>query len=121
MDGKPVEGATVTFFPASEGGQAASSMTDASGKFKLLNPSNDKGIPNGTYKATVVRGSEGIAQTSGDHTKDMLEFHNKTKEAKSKDEANIKSMLPVKYSKADTTPLTITIPASGSIELKLEK
>lgn len=128
LGGSPVEGATVTFYPTSEGGQAASAITDANGKFKLTNPTNDKGIPKGTYKVTITKGDPSenkIDIDPNDPTKSMAEFamKNKTKSAKGMEIAPAKesSTLPPRYSKQDTTPFTITIPADGAINLALEK
>lgn len=128
MDGAPVEKATVLFIPTKEGGQSATGQTDASGKFKLNNPSNDKGIPAGTYKVVITKGDPASTPASGgadlsDPTKAMEEFFKNQK----KDKRGMpippeaKSELPVKYTKQDTTPLEVTIPASGAINLILEK
>jgi hypothetical protein len=56
FQGKPIEGALVTFFPteAKPGYRSLTGMTDAKGRFRLaFNRSND-GAPVGKYKVSVV-------------------------------------------------------------------
>jgi hypothetical protein len=52
LDGKPVEGASVTFMPQFAG-QPALGTTDAAGKFTLTTHPHGRGAMPGTHKVTV--------------------------------------------------------------------
>ena len=52
--GKPVEGAIVAFTPT-EGGTAASGITDASGVYKLTTRSSGDGAVKGKYAITIAK------------------------------------------------------------------
>jgi hypothetical protein len=130
LDGAPVDGAMVTFNPTFEGGQSASGRTDSSGKFKLINPTSDKGIMKGQYKVTITKGDpveDKLPTDAGDATKSMEEYWKTHKGTAAggpkKAPASIvpKSILNVRYSKVDSTPFTITVPSDGAVTLQLEK
>src|SRR5262245_14538073 len=54
LDGKPVEGAVVTFVPTDDKGTTPVGQTDSSGKFTLT--TNGKpGAKSGDYKVTVTK------------------------------------------------------------------
>jgi hypothetical protein len=56
FDGKPLEGAIVTFVPRSAGGVAASATTDARGRYHLLTPGAPRpGIAPGDYAITIMK------------------------------------------------------------------
>jgi len=54
LDGKPLEGATVSFNPEDGKGEVASGMSNASGEF-TLNTRGKPGINPGNYKVTVTK------------------------------------------------------------------
>ena len=54
MNGSPIEGAVVSFSPAS-GGAAATGVTDASGKYSLSTRSQGDGAVAGKYKVTIAK------------------------------------------------------------------
>jgi hypothetical protein len=136
MGDSPLEGATVMFFPTTEGAQAGSGKTDAAGKFVIMNPSSKDGtLPSGTYKVTVTKidlssTAEPVDVTALDPTTAMAKVAGPMK--KSIPGAKIisppgmsaksgKNLIPHSYSKTDTTPITITVPASGPVTIKIDK
>jgi len=121
LDGKPVEGATVSFIPVGEKGQSANGFTDATGKYSLTTGTGKKkGALAGEYKVTVTKSE---AMTTGPLKPGSPEYMAKMKEMSSpgaKKSAPKGSLLPEKYSDASKTPLTLKVP-SDNYDLKLEK
>jgi hypothetical protein len=136
LDGKPVEGATVSFV-SEDGAKSYSGQTDANGEFTLSGGPRS-GAPNGTYKVTVtktakVSGAEQMAPGGEDyvkHMKDESKGDKKTTMAGpgAKGPPGMKGMpmmpgmpmpvgggagpksdLPTLYASASTTPLTVTV------------
>jgi hypothetical protein len=63
QDGKPVDGATVTFVPAGEG-KSATGVTDASGKYTLTTSKAGDGAAAGQYGVKIVKYEGGEAETA---------------------------------------------------------
>lgn len=130
LDGSPLEGATVTFAPASAGGKAASGVTDATGKYQLttLNP-NDGALP-GSYNVGVTKleGGGQDVDLSGlseeEATAKAMEMHYKgggADAAVSKQGAKAaKNLIPQKYSMPKSSGLKADVPDSGSSELNFD-
>lgn len=133
-DGTPLDGATIVFMNES-GSKQATGRSDENGKFSL-DYNNGPGVPAGTYKVMVTRTKivEGTspAEAAGKIDKGYLEKM-KAKDLPKGTElpahmvGNKKAAkadigdLPTVYSSPTTTPLTVTVPAAGPVELKLEK
>lgn len=117
LDSKPVEGAMVSFTNADNpGAPSAEGTTDASGKF-TLSSRGKPGVPAGNYKATVTKTESkgpapGAAMTPGspEYVK-MMQGMSK--------QGPPKSLVPDKYTKANTTPFTFKVPPDSS-PLKLD-
>jgi hypothetical protein len=143
VDGKPVEGATVTFI-SEKGDQSFSGSTNANGEFSLASGQQLGAYP-GNYKVLVVKSpthptDEALDPSSPDVMKQMKkETESIVKAAtptgndpKSKmmkgaggsvplaPGATIKSVLPHTYAKLDTTPLTAKVPSETPITLELK-
>jgi len=139
-DGAPVDGATVVFITES-GSKQATGRTDSSGKFSL-EYNNGPGIPSGTYKVMVTRVKVVEGTPVGDPTKLDKSYLEKMKSKEIAKSAGgggpgggpVSPMpggkgekkadagdLPGVYSSPSTTPLTVTVPPAGPVELKLEK
>jgi hypothetical protein len=148
MDGKPVEGATVTFI-TEDGTQSASGQTDASGNFSLT-AGGKEGVLPGTYKVMVIKTKPtATPEEGGDPAEAMKHYSEDAKAAakkanapppggmdmKSKMKMNApgggaaaakpgaetRSELPSVYSAAGTTPITVKVPPDNQpvqIELK---
>ena len=113
LDGKPVEGAAVTFVPTAEG-QPAMSITDAQGKFTLSTGTAAGAVP-GTYAVTVVKMKEDAeASEEGDPESEGL-----------MGEENIEVdsdlyVVPQKYSDPETSGLTVEVkPGMEPVNLDL--
>jgi hypothetical protein len=105
--GHPLSVVLVMCQPES-GGVACSAISDEKGKFSLMSFNPDPGAVPGKYKVAVLS-----TQQPQEHAEDVLL------------ERNIKPKqqtppLPVKYSKFETSGLTIEIPAEGTVELKVD-
>ena len=102
LDGDPVEGATVRFFP--ESGRASSGKTDTNGYYELRYTRSEMGAIIGKHKVTVSQ----EAGLTGDYGK---------KEEKEEVE---RTPVPRKYSDRKKTKLSETVESgSNTINLKL--
>lgn len=63
MDGKPLQGATITFYPTSGGGYesggAAHGVTDEQGKYELRYSRQDMGAEIGMHKVVITTAEDG--------------------------------------------------------------
>lgn len=133
MDGKPVEGATVTY-TAEDGSKAFSGMTDSSGAFSLEGSGGSGALP-GEYKVVVVKASkipgvENMSPESGDYKKMMEKMGKQQMKPQTgpamppppgSDGDGVKTELPAVYANVKTTPLTAKVPPPSQpvqIELK---
>ena len=109
--GAPVEGATVTFHPAS-GGKAAFGMTDAQGVYQLTTQAPQDGAVPGEYTVTVskveIPASASVPEDHPDYGKTL-----------NQPEPEPKSLLPEKYRDPKTSDLKGTV-ASGENQLNFE-
>jgi hypothetical protein len=124
LDGKAVDGATVSFVPDGEG-RSASAMTSSDGTFRLttVNP-GDGAIP-GRYRISVTK----LSQATGDgRASSQEEGMNQIRErmknggeaAMRKPAEKPKDELPARYKDPATSGLVETIQASGDNTHKLE-
>jgi hypothetical protein len=106
LDGKPVEGAQVVIVPAAAGTTGATAVTDASGHFALrAYPEKDGAIP-GEYKVQVSKTVE-------------VKLTGKAGSLDGGDPVRFDYGVPGKYTNADKSGLTVTIPDSGNKDIKL--
>jgi hypothetical protein len=121
LDGAPVEGAKVTYYPLS-GDAPPFGVTDAKGHFELCTfdiktvKSIDGALP-GEYKVTV----EIPAPTGRSPIQDMEAEHTKGRAKPSAQKAKEVKVLHANYADISKTPLTQTVPPQGAVELKLTK
>ena len=105
-NGQPVSGASVTFMPTEQGGQVASGVTDAEGKF-ALNTLGNKGAAPGKYQVGIVK-----ASSQGDTSKltpeDMKKMADTGKTMQAKPE------IPPKYAGPQTSGLQATVTTDAS-------
>jgi hypothetical protein len=126
LDGKPLEGALVTFIPEAKDGHLATGRTDTGGHFQLTTFNTDDGALAGQYKVTVAKTEESKDSTT--KTPDQMSDDEKMKmfmrmspkgrnqEAKKK----LASLIPAVYSDQSKTPLKETVPPpNGKVELSL--
>lgn len=110
-NGQAVEGATVTFGPASAEGHAASGKTNASGQFTLSTFEQGDGAVPGTYIVTIFK-TEGEPAPSGG-TETDIDAAYRAAEAQGVDvvsgtgggaASEVKDLLPTKYKDPGSTP-----------------
>lgn len=114
QDGKPVEGATVSFVTTGSG-RGAVGVTDSSGKYNLTTfESNDGAVP-GTYKVRVAK-YDGPQETEVDTMAEdtasddgLVEMPADYSGAEEDDAAESKNLLPEKYNSVTGTPLEYTV------------
>lgn len=104
VDGKPIGGATVSFYPVQ--GRASLGVTDENGAYTLTYVRNQKGALVGKHEVTV---KTIITSSSG------YGYEDKSKAAPRKE------MLPEKYWKRQKTELTATVEkGNNTIDFDLE-
>jgi hypothetical protein len=119
LNGKPVEGATVTFYPVNGLGSSVG-VTDSSGKYSLTTfRSNDGAVP-GQYKVSIVKVPPGAPPVksplpagqlaSGDL--DASYAPPPVTNIPEQDSSGPKSEIPAQYANADTSALRGTITES---------
>jgi hypothetical protein len=104
--GRPVEGATIVFAPRG-GATAATGRTDSSGRFSVSAFPPDAGAVPGNYTVTISK-TEELPQTapaSHDAPADV---------------PRPRSLIPEKYSVAESSGLTATVPEDGTSDLTFE-
>ena len=96
VDGKPGDGAAVTFIPKDgTPGNGGTAVADASGKYEIATPQGKKGLPPGAYKVTMSyrRNPDG---TAPDPNTPPIE-------------SKATEWLPPKFSDRDKTELNATV------------
>lgn len=123
LNGAPVAGATVTFSPEQSGIPTAMGISDGQGLYKLTTYTSGDGAGEGSFKVLVYKMSEedaGPSLPTHDPTgrgPSAAPTHSGPRGAGGKKAA---SLLPEKYMKASTTPLTKSVQAGpNTIDLEL--
>ena len=114
LDGKPVDGATVTFHPEAEQGHVATGLTDADGVFQLQTFAEADGALPGEYKVTVIKTEAQSAPGSASGPEQMMKtmFNRQKKRS---------SLLPKQYADLSRTPLRARVPdEKGHVKLELK-
>lgn len=111
-NGNPVEGAMVTFRPASEGAQGAFARTDAEGKYELSSSAAaTSGVVPGEYNVTVTKTEVGESNVASEEDPDYNPY--------ATGQTKPKSVLPKKYADAKTSDLQFTV-SGGENDLPIE-
>lgn len=100
--GSPVDGATVTFMPQSEGSAGAVGKTDASGKYSLTTFQLGDGAIPGTYQVTVSK----VVIEAGISEEESNAYLARGETPPPPTEKNL---LPEKYKSPETTDLTAEV------------
>jgi hypothetical protein len=131
IQGKALEGASV-MFQTEDGNPVGTGVTDANGNFKLKSTQGKERIPAGNYVVTVIKST--AIQTEGGKDMDMAKMGEEmAKKAGVKPGAGpmnpmmkksvtplSKNLVPEKYSNSKSSPLKVTVPTKGPVELKLD-
>ena len=113
FQGKPVEGAHVTFSPQATGGHAAFARTDAEGRFELATSAGSGAVP-GAYGVTVSKET-----TEGGLTAEQAQAYYE-KHGQSPPPPKVIDQLPAKYKKTATSGLTATVKEGDANDFKFE-
>ncbi|WP_417392005.1 carboxypeptidase regulatory-like domain-containing protein [Gimesia sp.] len=114
FDGEPVEGASITFRPVDESGQTANGRTDEQGVFQMGTFEGTDGVVAGDY--TVM-----ISKLESQEVAEVLPEDDPNYDPNPKPQPPPENLLPEKYSKADTSGLTVTVSEGKEIsDLKFE-
>jgi hypothetical protein len=125
LDGKPVEGATVTFLPKDGSGRSASGLTGSDGVFHLTTFNTGDGALPGTYKVTVtihesVTGSGPPNTSSPDSMKKIMMEGFKKSDTEARGKSKKPSPIPAVYREVRSTPLQYQVPVDGRLALELK-
>ena len=107
LDGKPVDGAQVVLIPSGEGATGAYGTTDASGRFSLRAYDEKEGAIPGEYKVQVSK----TVQVKVEGAPGSLDGG---------DPVRFDYAVPARYTSAQSSGLTATIPESGATDLRFE-
>jgi hypothetical protein len=111
LDGKPLDGATVTFYPEG-GGNRGFARTGTDGRFVITGMKGEEGLPPGQYKVTVSKLNVPTGGEIDDPTSPAIGAVT---------EADIKSDLPAIYSDPSKTILSYAVTGDGKpIEIQLD-
>lgn len=113
FQGKPVEGAHVTFVPQAPGTPAAFAQTDAQGRFQLMHATGQGAVP-GPYGVTIAK-----YVTDGGTRREEAEAHFQETD-QPPPEPKVTSLLPAKYKKVETSGLSATVESGGAEDFKFE-
>jgi hypothetical protein len=123
LEGVPLEGAKVTYYPSSGEGPSLG-VTDARGRFELstfdmkTRKSMDGALP-GDYKVTVEMPSPGGGRNPAEAMEaEHMKGRARPKAAGKEKEATV---LHANYTDVSKTPLKQLVPPQGAVELKLTK
>lgn len=130
MDGQPVAGAMLVFYPKASDGESGSGMTDEKGVYTVTCAGSSKGgsgLKPGEYQVTVSKYDEqkdpdDEAYEKGEITYDELQ-QRKAKKSKIGDSTTAPLLTPKQYAATGTTPLTVTVtddPKSNVFDFNLE-
>ena len=110
MDGKPLDGAMVTFH--GEGGTGGFGKTGTDGKFVITGAKGQGGLPPGMYKVTVSKMNLPAGGVSDDPTNPAVGAVT---------DVDVKNDLPAIYSDLSKTVLSYSVTGDGKpIEIQLD-
>ncbi len=118
LEGQPLEGATIMFYPTASDGEAGAGRSDSAGKYEVTSSgasNGGTGLKPGDYKVTIVKYEEVVdedqaAYDRGEITYDELQ-NRKSKGGPNKKSKAPKLLSPVEYSNTNATTLTATVTA----------
>jgi hypothetical protein len=118
LDGRPVEGAAVTFIPESGKTANASGMTEKEGAFRLTTLKPNDGAYPGNYKVIVIYQEPYETDTPASGMQSAFTGFEKAQKTGAKKPP--KYVIPAKYGDPAKTDLKYTVPAEGTIEINLK-
>jgi len=122
LKGKPLEGATIVFVPVAKGAEAASGVTDASGKYQLTTFVAGDGAQDGEYKIKVSKYD--TTKATAAEKKAYMTIEEEQKMSFAKDELPTppaKNTLPKKYESEEASGIIHTVPKKAStLDIKID-
>lgn len=111
LDGKPLEGATVTFTQTNGLGRPISGYSDKRGNFRLTTFEPNDGVKPGDYKVSIAKitTAEGL-QVESDNPDDVLAKAFHATNPTDPYFANVKRLTPEVYDNPNTTPFVCKVP-----------
>jgi hypothetical protein len=124
MNGSPVPGANISFSPVGTGKPPAFGISDTQGVYVLTTYDSGDGAVEGDYKIMVYKGAPTAQAAAPTHDPTGQTTGGAPKHSgpagKASSGAGGGSLLPEKYSKASTTPITKTVKSGeNSIDIEL--
>ena len=121
LDGKPVEGAQVTFHPTAAAPRNAGGTTNANGEFTLTTFDTGDGAIPGEYIVTIYKPqASGNDDENLDPSADVGEAYDLAMESAESEDAEYEGVLPEKYASKETSPLKRTVAETGPNEFTFE-
>ncbi len=126
LDGKPLEGATVTFVPASGEGKAVGGSTDKDGVFRLTTDKYGDGIARGEYNVVITITMPPPPNPGIDTSMTSKEAMALGFKAMKKQQEEWKKLgkklpeIPADYQDASKTPLKVHVPPDGPVVFDLQ-
>jgi hypothetical protein len=117
LNGQPVEGAMVQFFPAKDGGRPATGTTQADGSFRLTTVENYDGAMPGEYKV-VITYNPPVESAPGENTEHAMRAAMAAQAQQKK--SRPKYVIPRIYTDPTQTPLTQTVPTNGPVKIDIK-
>jgi hypothetical protein len=105
LNGKPLDGAQVILVPTS-GDHGGSALSEGDGRFRLATFPPDDGVVPGNYKVMIIKSLVPQNPDPGSPESTVPQF--------------AKLLVPEKYTDAESSGLTVEIPASGKQDIRLE-
>jgi hypothetical protein len=121
LDGRPLEGATINFVPDGGVGEPAVAVTTADGRFQASTQAGLGAMPN-TYRVLISKVTgppqrrppwAGRAEAPTEAEKAAY-----LRELAAIDKAQ-KDAVPPDYTRANTTPLRVTVPLKGELRIEM--
>jgi hypothetical protein len=122
LDGKPLSGATVNFFPESGSGNPASDYTASDGSFNLTTLKPGDGVVPGFYKVVVTLPDKPVPKIEAHEGMSMAEVMGMYFKALKEMQARPAEPLPQvakRYTNVLSTPLHQNVPTDGPVLLEL--
>lgn len=121
LKGTPVAGATITFVPTGQEGEAASAITDADGKYALSTWEAGDGARPGEYRVKVSKQEQATVDPSKMVQNLTIEEEQKIYVEAKKAPPPAKRLIPAKYEDDQTSGLTHTVDKKPTtFDIKIE-
>jgi hypothetical protein len=120
LDGKPLEGATVSFVPEEGAGPPASGLTGSDGVFRLTTRTSGDGAQPGQYKVTISKSSAVVETPPPADPKAMADAMKDFQAKHAKGVTTTKTAgVPPQYADVKKTPLKCQVPPDGPVQFEL--